>query len=370
MTLGALRTLCGVLACFVMLAGGWARAEAAPESRLESVVCVGVTVADLDRSVAWYTDVLEFSVERVEDGAGEDFERLTGIFGARCRTAVLRLGEERLELTEYLAAAGRRIPEGSRSHDRWFQHVAIVVSDMDRAYARLRERGVQHASTGPQTLPLSNPAAGGIRAFYLKDPDGHALELIQFPEGKGDPRWARMIADAGAAPLFLGIDHTAIVVGDTDASVRFYRDVLGLRIAGESENLGTEQEHLNNVFGARLRITTLKASAGPGVELLEYLAPSDGRPYPADARPCDIVHWQTCVRLKDIEGAASGARRAGGRWISAAKREGWPTIDAASWLVRDPDGHAVMLTETRTDRTGSPPSESSGGSTLSRPHRR
>ena len=64
-------------------------------------------------------------------------------------------------------------------------------------------------------------------------------------------------------------------------------------MAGGSENWGTEQEHLNNVFGARLRITTLRAARGPGVELLEYLAPTDGRPYPADARANDLLHWET-----------------------------------------------------------------------------
>jgi hypothetical protein len=55
--------------------------------------------------------------------------------------------------------------------------------------------------------------------------------------------------------LFLDIDPTAIVVWDTDDSVKFHRDLLGMPVAGESESYGTEQEHLNNVFGARLRIT-------------------------------------------------------------------------------------------------------------------
>jgi catechol 2,3-dioxygenase-like lactoylglutathione lyase family enzyme len=88
--------------------------------------------------------------------------------------------------------------------------------------------------------------------------------------------------------LFLGIDHTAIVVSDTDASLRFYHDVLGMRISGTSENYGTEQEHLNNVFGAHLRITALRATHGPGIELLEYLAPRTGRPLPSDTQPDDL----------------------------------------------------------------------------------
>ena len=107
------------------------------------------------------------------------------------------------------------MPADSRGNDRWFQHVAIIVRDMDRAYARLREHGVVHASTGPQRLPDWNPGAGGIQAFYFRDPDGHFLEILQLPAGKGDAKWQ----PPGPTTLFLGLDHTAIVVGDTDASL-------------------------------------------------------------------------------------------------------------------------------------------------------
>src|SRR5439155_1036010 len=131
-----------------------------------------------------------------------------------------------------------------------------------------------------------------IRAFYFRDPDGHALEILQFPPDKGDPRWHRP-----SDRVFLGIDHTAIVVGDTAASLGFYRDVLGMRVVGGSENHGPEQERLNNVFGARLRITTLRATAGPAVELLEYLTPRDGRPYPVDEQ----LKGSVSVRLDELE---------------------------------------------------------------------
>src|SRR5207237_5970555 len=199
---------------------------------------------------------------------------------------------------------GRPAPVDSRSNDRWFQHVAIVVSDMDGAYAALRSERVERASTGPQRLPDWNPNAGGIRAFYFRDPDRHVMEVLQFPPGKGEARWR------SADRLFLGVDHTAIVVGDTDVSLAFYRDMLGLHVAGTSENWGTEQEHLNNVFGARLRITTLRGAAGPGVELLEYLAPRDGRPMPADERANDLIHWQTTLFTSDLGLAARALRGA------------------------------------------------------------
>ena len=59
---------------------------------------------------------------------------------------------------------------------------------MDASVARLRQRKVEHASPEPQRLPDWNATAGGIKAFYFKDPDGHPLEILQFPAGKGDPR--------------------------------------------------------------------------------------------------------------------------------------------------------------------------------------
>jgi hypothetical protein len=71
--------------------------------------------------------------------------------------------------------------------------------------------------------------------------------------------------------------------------LKFYRDTLGLAVAGASENYGPEQERLNNVFGAHLRITALRGESGPGVEFLEYLTPRDGRPYPPGEKANDLV---------------------------------------------------------------------------------
>jgi len=306
------------------------------------VDAVGMTVADMDRSVEFYTNVLSF--EKVSDVEvwGPEYEQLQGVFGLRMRVVRLRLGSEFIELTEYLAPKGRPIPVDSRSNDRWFQHIAIIVSDMDRTYDWLRQHKVQHASTGPQRLPDWNPNAGGIKAFYFKDPDGHSLEVLWFPPGKGDPKWHQT-----TDKLFLGIDHTAIVVGDTEASLRFYRDLLGLKVVGESENYGTEQEHLNNVFGARLRITSLRAAAGPGIEFLEYLAPRDGRPFPPDTHTNDLVHWQTRLTTGTIATAAQRVQAG----TFARVSPGVITLPEATLgftkglVVHDPDGHVIQLTE-------------------------
>jgi catechol 2,3-dioxygenase-like lactoylglutathione lyase family enzyme len=310
--------------------------------RAQAVAMVGLTVSDMDSSVAFYTRVLDFAKVTDDEVAGAPYENLTGVFGVRLRVVRLRLGEEYLQLTQYVASAGRPAPVDSRSNDRWFQHVAIIVSDMDSAYARLRGFKVRHASTGPQLLPKTIPNAAGIRAFYFRDPDGHPLEILQFPADKGDPKWHRP-----TDRLFLGIDHSAIVVSDTKASLAFYRDVLGFRVAGESMNFGTEQEHLNNVPGARLHITGLRAESGPGIEFLEYLAPRDGRPYPADERPNDLVHWQTTVLVPDAAAAAAAVRRGHFRLLTPEPVE-LPDTSLGftrGLLVRDPDGHAVQLVE-------------------------
>lgn len=306
---------------------------------LEAVAAVGFTVSDMDRAIEFYCGVLGFEKESDVEVVGAEWEKLTGVFGARIRIVRLRLGQERLELTQFIAPEGRPYPVDTRSNDHWFQHVAIVVRDMDEAYRVLRAHKVRHASTGPQLLPSSNPNAGGIRAFYFKDPDGHHLEVIWFPPGKGDPRWAR-----SHDRLFMGIDHTAIVVSDTERSLRFYRDLLGFRVAGESRNYGTEQAHLNNVEGASLRITALRAPAGPGVEFLEYLAPRDGRAYPADARPNDLLHWQTTLIVAPGEGLGV-ISSAGAPLVSRGVAR--PVEAGVGYsrgvVIRDPDGHAIQL---------------------------
>jgi catechol 2,3-dioxygenase-like lactoylglutathione lyase family enzyme len=316
-------------------------ARAAPaRPAVEAVGAVGITVGDLDRSVAFYRDVLSFRVVAQDEATGEPLEQLEGVFGAHVRSARLELGSEAIVLTQYLAPRGRPIPADTRSNDRAFQHIAIVVADMDRAYAHLRAQGVRYVSTEPQTLPRWNKGAAGIRAFYFSDPDDHTLEVIWFPAGKGDPRWQRP-----APGLFLGIDHTAIGVGDTARSLHFYRDTLGFRVAGESENYGTEQEHLNNVFGAHLRITGLRAASGPGVELLEYLAPRDGRPGPADLHANDLAHWQTLLRAGDVAATAGRALAAGGVATSSTivERDDATFRIKRARLIRDPDGHGLLV---------------------------
>ncbi len=325
-------------------------------AHVTAIHSLGLTVSDLDKSVDFYTRVLPFSKLGETELAGETYERLTGVFGMRARVALLVLGDEYLVLTEFLAPRGRPAPVDTRSNDRWSQHVTIVVSDMTKAYNWLHNRHVTFVSPNPQRI-------GGAKAFIFKDPDGHPLKILWLPEGKGDSKWHR---ENRGEKIFLGIDHTGVVVASTEKSLRFYRDLLGFEVMGETVDNGLELERLNNVYGARLKVTTLRSASGPGIELLEYLTPAScaegqtpmsqvklgdsapcGRAYPKDARPNDLIHSQTNIATTNAIQDAAAFAAAGVPFVSS----GTVTLSAdekrqsKAFVVRDPDGHAVLIAE-------------------------
>src|ERR1700691_5473281 len=173
-------------------------------------------VSDLARAESLYRDGLGF---RTVTRGQIDTEMLTAfeLGDARAEEVVLRLGDEEISLVSF-ASPSRPYPQDSRSDDLWFQHMAIVVNDMDAAYEHLSAcRGWDPISEGgPQLLPPSN---GAVRAFKFRDPDGHPLELLWFPPSQGRATWHK---DASATP-FLGIDHSALSVASTAPSLEFYR---------------------------------------------------------------------------------------------------------------------------------------------------
>jgi len=305
---------------------------------------IGMTVSEMDRSVHFFSKVLSFQMVSDTELAGSEYERLMGVFGLRIRVVHMKLGDQSIRLTQYIAPPdGRPIPVPSRSNDLWFQHIAIVVSDMDSAYQRVREYKVRQISPNPQTIPKSNVGAAGIKAFKFRDPDGHNLELLWFPTGKGLPRWHQ-----SKGKLFLGIDHTAITVSDTKASVKFYRDLLGMKILGHGLNLGITQERLDNLFGARVRITGMGPPVKPpNMEFLEYETPPGGRPLPLNTRANDIWHWQTQLVVDDVDSVAKWLRNNDVRFVTPRISDlpGGKLGFKKGIMVRDPDGHAMMMVE-------------------------
>jgi len=177
-----------------------------------------------------------------------------------------------------------------------------------------------------------------LRVANLKLGD-ERITLMEHLVNKGRP----IAADSQSYDHWF--QHIAIVVSDTDKSLAFYRDLLGLRVAGESENFGVEQEHLNQVFGARLRITALRAEKGPGIEFLEYISPPGGRALPENAKANDLIFWHTDLLADEINGLASRLHHRGTRFVTApsVRLRGDSSDSLDRVMLRDPDGHALEL---------------------------
>jgi len=193
------------------------------------------------------------------------------VFGARALQSGVALGEERIEI----APAETPDRDEFAANETGFQHFAIVVADIDAAYAHLCGFGGWRpiSLSGPERLPR---ASGRGAAFKFRDPCGHPLELLQFAPGSIPPHWGARIA---AAPecLFYGIDHTALTVSDAEASRAFYAR-LGFECAHRHINAGAEQIHLDGLADAvdvSVEILSLSPADGarPGIELLAYREP-------------------------------------------------------------------------------------------------
>ena len=304
----------GARGALALLAGASLLARLRHRGGALRVLRISRVVADLDRAEAFYRDGLGF--RRIDRGPGDPaLAGLLGIPGASSECLAMRLGAEEIALVRF-DPPGAPYPAHSRSDDLWFQHLAIVVDDMEAAFRHLERQSPQPISThGPERLPPSN---GSVAAFKFRDPDGHPLELLQFPPGQGRPIW-RERAGTGAGP-FLGIDHSALAVAATAQSLRFYRR-LGFRVAARSLNDSAVQSRLDGVPGAQVRVTSLRprSAEGAGLELLAYAPP--GRPASPAAANAAVTDWVTLL------------------WAGA------PSSGRSAMVRRDPDGHIMLLTK-------------------------
>jgi catechol 2,3-dioxygenase-like lactoylglutathione lyase family enzyme len=346
---GLLRALLavGLIACILASSTDASHARDRLPGDVQGVKMIGFTVVDADREADFFTKVLQF--EKVADFRviGGEYAKMEGVFNANMRIVHLKLGEQLVELTQYVSPpTGRPIPTPSYSNDQWFEHIAIVVNDMDAAYKILQDNNVQQISAYPITIPESNSGAAGIKAIKFQDPERHDLELLFFPPGKGEPIWQKP-----TNKLFLGLSHTAMTVGDTKKDVAFYRDLLGLDVGGVTFNTGETQEVLDNLFNDTCLVTEMDpVSAPPHIEFLDYKTPPGGRPMPGDTRANDLWFWQTTLITRDVEAITDRLREAGVQFVTpdvvSIPREAQDELGfKKAVIVRDPDGHAIRLIE-------------------------
>ncbi len=297
--------------------------------------CVGITVADLPRAQAFYQQALGFAPSSTAAETDPAWARLLG--AENVRTARLRLGAQEIELTAF-DPPGQPYPGGSTSADLWFQHIAVVTNDMAAAYDRVRRHGGATPITEgePQRLP---PEAGGVTAYKFRDPEGHPVELIQFPPGTGDAAWQH----ARPGSVTLGYDHSAISVADANRSVAFYTGLLGMAQASRQVNSGPAQERLDGLPGDVVDVVALQPAAAPTphIELLAYRTPR-GRPAPS-LRPCDVAATRLVLEVENLPGLLGTLAGAG---VAVAEPGVVPLADGSrAALIRDPDQHELVLVD-------------------------
>lgn len=224
--------------------------------------------------------------------------KLLGLPGAGSRVA-MSLGGSRLDLDSF-DQSGRPYPPQATACDLVFQHLALVTDNAEAAWIRASDAGaVPISRKRPVTLPKS---AGGVIAVKFRDPEGHPLELLQFPPG-ANPHWN--------ATGMMGVDHSAISVSDVTASRRFYARH-GLDEGDATINRGPMQEALDGLGGVEVAVVPMKpADKPPHIELLGYRSP--------------VGHTLRPMAPNDI----------------AATRIVWRSDGDA--LIRDPDGHFHQL---------------------------
>jgi catechol 2,3-dioxygenase-like lactoylglutathione lyase family enzyme len=289
---------------------------------------IGLTVNDLDRASAFYREALGFRpVENQPDSSRKN----DGLASDGVRSERLWLGSQEIELRQF-DVQGAPYPADSTAADLWFQHFAIVTRDMEGALARLVGRGASPITQdGPQRLP---PASGSVVAYKFRDPDGHPLELIQFPRGV-----AGFAQPSVSVETTAGIDHSALSVADADRSIAFYA-ALGLSLGSRQLNTGPAQERLDGLSGVSVEVIAMLPSdwPTPHVELLSYDTPR-GRPaHPGSSRR-DIADSSLIFEVADLRGLLEELAAAGIS-TSISAQDG-ASIAAAE--LRDPDGHRIVL---------------------------
>jgi catechol 2,3-dioxygenase-like lactoylglutathione lyase family enzyme len=137
----------------------------------------GITVSNLERSLAFWRDVLGFEYSHSAHQKGEMAEEITGVKGAELKLAVVKApGDHKIELLEYLAPADRKKDADLRPCDLGHVHVALTVENLEPLLQKIAKSGWKAAGK-PQTL-TTGPNAGK-RVIYVRDPDGTTIEFME-----------------------------------------------------------------------------------------------------------------------------------------------------------------------------------------------
>lgn len=296
-------------------------------SGVRAVAGFSRTVADLAVTEDFYRDALGFERVAPPEPVPAAHVEAMGLAGEKARQLRLRLGRQTVTFVA-VEPAGAPYPADPVATDPFFQHLAIPVRDMDAAMARLARLNPTTISRGgAQVLPAST---GGVTAYKFRDPDGHPLELIFFPDGPPAERWR------DAPGLFLGIDHSAMTVTDLDATLSFLTGPLGLTVAQKGVNRGPEQGRLDGTDDPEVDVIALEPPvSAPHVELLHYRHPAPRHASRTVFGPADRASTRFVFAVADMGSLLAALRQAG--FASRASADGRAAYCAG------PDGHGFLF---------------------------
>lgn len=146
--------------------------------KLDWMYHTGFVVSDMERSLAFYRDLLGLEEERNAVLEGEFISELLGFDGLKLHIVFLSNGDMRhsLELMQYLNPKGGPVAPRARN-DVGATHMGVVVDDMDSLYAEFLEKGVKSVSPPVHRPDAEYPWAR--KACYVEDPDGNWLEFVE-----------------------------------------------------------------------------------------------------------------------------------------------------------------------------------------------
>ena len=275
----------------------------------------GVTVSNLDSSLGFYQDLLNMRLERTYEVAGEGLEEATGLVGAHMKVAVLRSSDGYLlKLMQYLSPEGKKRFE-ERYYDVGAAHMSIQVDDLQGTYEKLRAKGVKFIS--PPVYPI--PQLPDVVFTYMLDPDGIIVELH---------RWDY---------------HHAYTSSNMYRAVRFYRDLLGLRVNETAILKGKGIEEGSGVPGVFIWVTLMILdSPHEWLEIFHFMHPEGGKQRP-EIKLCDVGYSYVAFDVDDVQQAYEELLAKGVKFVSPPVHLAEENPEVTMVHLLDPDGHVMEL---------------------------
>lgn len=142
----------------------------------------GFTVASVERSLAFYHELLGMEIVGQQLVSAEYLSRVTGFPAVQLRLAFVRApGDDHiLELIEYVSEPGEPTPRETNRPGNG--HLCLLIADIDVAFRDLTDKGVRFISPGP--VLVTEGVNRGAWVAYFRDPDDFTLELFQPPRGR------------------------------------------------------------------------------------------------------------------------------------------------------------------------------------------